>query len=91
MRESKVYTLLFKKSVLKDLRNLPLAVIELLRREIDKLKQNPFPPTAKKLQGYKSIYRLRVADYRIIYEVGKEVRIITVIKIGHRKSVYRRV
>lgn len=49
----------------------------------------PRPNGVKKLQGDDNSYRLRVGDYRVIYEVVDNVLIVTVIKIGHRSDIYK--
>ncbi len=59
-------------------------IIQALRR----LSKDPFPHGAHKLEG-SEYYRLRVGDYRIIYEVHENKLLILVIRIGHRKDVYR--
>lgn len=56
---------------------------------IKELAINPMPTGVKKLQGKINQYRVRVADYRIIYEVHGGEMIILVVKIAHRQSVYR--
>lgn len=53
------------------------------------MARNPFPGGVKKLQGEEKIYRVRVGDYRIIYEVQSAVLVVLVLKIGHRREVYR--
>jgi len=53
------------------------------------LEVNPRPHGSKKLSGTKSTYRVRVADYRIIYEIEDRRVIVTVLKIAHRREVYR--
>jgi mRNA interferase RelE/StbE len=55
---------------------------------ISRLAENPFPPGARKLSG-RSRYRLRSGRYRILYEISDAQREIVVIKVGHRKDVYR--
>ncbi|MEW5988529.1 MAG: type II toxin-antitoxin system RelE/ParE family toxin [Chloroflexota bacterium] len=62
------------------------------RRISDTLRQlteNPRPPGAKKLTGSKSDWRVRVGDYRILYEVDDTAAHITVWRIAHRREVYR--
>jgi mRNA interferase RelE/StbE len=56
------------------------------------LAHSPFAPQlgVKKLRGTHDLYRMRVGDYRILYEVRSEIVTIVVIKIGHRREVYRR-
>ncbi|MBI5360260.1 MAG: type II toxin-antitoxin system RelE/ParE family toxin [Planctomycetes bacterium] len=53
------------------------------------LKNNPFPIQAIKLSGTDRLYRLKVGDYRIIYEVNIHIRAVTVHYIRHRREVYR--
>ncbi len=59
-----------------------------LVKAIESLKHNPFPQNSKKLKGNVG-YRLRIGDYRILYELENSRLIIIVIKIGHRSEVYR--
>ena len=56
---------------------------------IDALADTPRPSGAKKLQGEKGTWRVRVGDYRILYEVVDERVIVLVVKVGHRREVYR--
>ncbi len=60
-----------------------------LKHRIDNLADNPFPRGVKKLSAEENFYRLRVGDYRIIYQVKGKVLLILILKIGHRKNVYR--
>lgn len=52
------------------------------------LSENPIPPKAKKLSG-RDVYRIRVGDFRILYEIHKNILIVLVIDIGHRREIYR--
>jgi mRNA interferase RelE/StbE len=52
------------------------------------LADNPIPPKAKKLSG-RDGYRIRVGDYRIIYEIQKNILVVLIIDIGHRREIYR--
>jgi mRNA interferase RelE/StbE len=61
-----------------------------IMERIHKLARNPRPPGSKKLKGPFERYRLRQGDYRILYEIRHEVLIVTVVKVGNRKDVYRR-
>ena len=58
-------------------------------RTIQSLAQMPYPKGCRKLRGYKSIYRIREGNYRVIYSVETKRLLIVVIKVGHRKDVYR--
>jgi mRNA interferase RelE/StbE len=56
---------------------------------VDDLEDNPRPPGCKKLKGIDDTYRIRVGDYRIVYEIHDTVLIVLVIRIAHRGKVYR--
>lgn len=56
---------------------------------IDALADDPRPRGVEKLRGSESTYRVRVGDYRILYEIADRALIVTVIKVGHRRDVYR--
>ncbi len=56
---------------------------------IDALGRDPRPPISRKLVGSDDLYRIRVGDYRVIYRIEDRVVLITVIRIGHRRDVYR--
>jgi mRNA interferase RelE/StbE len=83
------YSLNFKPSVEKDLRRLSKDVIARLLAHAEALKLEPFPRQAIKLSGAKGLYRIRVGDYRIVYEVDTKAKVITVHYIRHRREVYR--
>jgi mRNA interferase RelE/StbE len=53
------------------------------------LEQNPRPPGVVKLSGRENQWRLRVGDYRILYEIDDEAKLVTVLRIAHRRQVYR--
>ena len=56
---------------------------------IDELEKNPRPPGVKKLEGEDNIWRIRVGDYRILYEIHDRKLLILVVDVGHRSDVYR--
>jgi mRNA interferase RelE/StbE len=56
---------------------------------IDALALDPRPPASKKLPGGEDLYRIRVGDYRVIYQVQARIVVVTVIRIGHRRDIYR--
>ena len=60
-----------------------------LRAALDLLSDNPRPPNCVAMQGEDSVYRVRVGDYRIVYEVLDNVLLVHVVRIGHRREVYR--
>ncbi len=53
------------------------------------LASQPRPPGCDKLVGQGNLYRIRVGDYRVVYQVRDEVLLVLVVKIGHRREVYR--
>ncbi|MGZ8422490.1 MAG: type II toxin-antitoxin system RelE family toxin [Nitrospira sp.] len=83
------YSLRFKPSVERDLQSIPRPIVSRLLARIDRLPTDPFPTQSRKLQGAERLYRLRVGDYRIVYEVDSEALSITIHHIRHRRDVYR--
>lgn len=59
-------------------------------KKIDNLVKNPRPQGVEKLSGEENIYRVRSGDYRIIYQIEDKILHILVLKVGHRKEVYRK-
>ena len=83
------FTITFKPSVEKDLRGLPKTVIADILERISKLDANPSAPPAKKLSGTERMYRLRVGEYRVVFEVDKAHKTVVIHYIRHRREVYR--
>jgi mRNA interferase RelE/StbE len=83
------YRLIFKESVAKDLRSIPRQDVARLLDRMRKLEAEPRPRGCEKLSAQER-YRVRQGVYRIIYEIADEVLVVTVVKVGHRKSIYRR-
>jgi len=79
------YQIELKPAAIKGLRGLPKSIQKQIASKINSLANNPLPPKAKKLAGAEKIYRVRVGDYRILYQIQKRVLVIT---IGHRKEIY---
>ena len=73
----------------KALNKLPRQNLIKILEVIEKLEQDPFPHGYKKLSGQDGVYRIRVGDYRIIYELHGKILLIIVLKIGHRKDIYK--
>ncbi len=83
------YKLVFRKSVSKDFRPIPNKDVTRILQRIEELQEEPRPIGSEKLSGQER-YRIRPGAYRIIYEVADELLIVTVVKVGHRKHVYKR-
>ncbi|MFO8148113.1 MAG: type II toxin-antitoxin system RelE/ParE family toxin [Gillisia sp.] len=82
------YKIFFKKSVWKDFKAIPDKDLNKILQSIESLGEDPRQPGSKKLSGQER-YRFRVGLYRIIYSIQDEKLIICVVKVGHRKDVYR--
>jgi mRNA interferase RelE/StbE len=83
------YTIEYKKSVEKELRKLPPTQLKSIVAKILALATNPRPEGSVKLRGSSDLFRIRNADYRVIYQVQDKKLILLVIKVGHRREVYR--
>ena len=84
------YSVEFRPAVLKSLKRLPKKDLRRIRKRIDDLAEN-LPDTAtSKMKGNNSFHKIRSGDYRIIYEIHDDRLVILVVKIGHRKDVYKR-
>jgi mRNA interferase RelE/StbE len=82
------YKVIFTKSVKKDFRKIPKLEAFKILNEIEELAKNPRSSKTKKLKGEK-LYRLRVGNYRVIYDIQDNLMLIIVVKLGHRSDIYR--
>ena len=82
------FRLVFKKSVAKDLRDLPKKDVSRILKCFDVLAEDPHGQGCEKLTG-QDRYRVRQGSYRIIYEIQDDVLVVVVVKVGHRRDVYR--
>lgn len=87
--KSLVYKIAFSHLAEKQLNSIPKADLKKIVNRIEKLKINPFPEGSEKLSEIEGCYRIRQGDYRIIYTVKNGELIILILKIGHRREVYR--
>ena len=83
------YSLRIKRSAEKELKKLPAGDLRRVVDRIHDLAQQPRPSGCEKLSGEAERYRVRQGDYRIVYGIDDAVRLIEVVKIGHRRDVYR--
>lgn len=86
-----VYRIEFTRSAKAEFEQLPQKVQDRVLEALTFLSQNPFSDMLriKKLKGMGNLYRIRIGDYRILYEVRSDVLVVLIIKIGHRREVYR--
>lgn len=82
------YEVLIKRSAAKELEALPTKDRRRIATKIQALANDPRPPQVEKLSGEEK-YRLRQGDYRVLYAIDDAARQVTVVKIGHRRDVYR--
>jgi len=82
------YKVFFKKSVWKDLESIPKNDLTKILKRIEMLGNNPRPSGCEKLTGQER-YRLRQGKYRILYSIQDDELTVWVVKVGHRKEVYR--
>ncbi|MCX6360884.1 MAG: type II toxin-antitoxin system RelE/ParE family toxin [Armatimonadetes bacterium] len=82
------YELRVKPSVSRDLKGVPRTDLLRLLARMEALRDDPRPPACEKLATAER-YRVRQGDYRVRYEVADESRTVTVVKVGHRRDVYR--
>ena len=82
------YKLFFKKSVQKDLNTIPKEALKRILRRIEGVAENPRPAGCEKLTG-RERYRLRQGRYRILYSIQEDELTVWVVKVGHRKDIYR--
>jgi len=83
-----LYKIFFRKSVEKDLEVIPKNDLKKIIKRIGVLTEDPRPHGSEKLTGQER-YRLRQGRYRIVYSIQDTELIISVVKVGHRKDIYR--
>lgn len=83
------YEIEISRTAEKQLGRLPRADQERVARTMLALADDPFPRGARKLSGYDDVFRVRAGRYRILYSVSEGALIIVVLKVGHRREVYR--
>jgi len=82
------YSIYILRRAQRELAQLPKEAYERVRDAIHAFGQNPRPPGCLKLTG-RDGWRIRVGDYRVIYEIDDEQRTVTILHIGHRRDIYR--
>ena len=82
------YKIEIKRSAAKEIKRLPPKGLKSVLKKIKALTNDPGPPDTKKLSGQEK-YRIRCGNYRILYAIGDDVLIIYIVKVGHRRDVYR--
>lgn len=82
------YKLEWRRSTKKDLKRISRGEILKIVAAVETLSDEPRPAGSTKLSGSEFTYRIRIGNYRVIYEIHDEIILIEVVKVGHRKDVY---
>ncbi|MEH2172925.1 type II toxin-antitoxin system RelE family toxin [Nostoc sp.] len=77
------------RGALKQLKKIPSELQERIQIKIDDLATEPRPNGVKKLKGKENAYRIRVSDYRVIYDIFDDLLVVNVVEVGHRKNIYK--
>lgn len=85
------YTLDLAPAAVRDLKRLPRNVQPVVSAAISDLAADPRPRGCEKIEGSQDLYRIRSGDYRIIYEISDNIITVLVLRIGHRRDIYRRI
>jgi mRNA interferase RelE/StbE len=83
------YRIEWKASALREIKRIDRQDVPRIVAAVGALSANPFPAGVRKLQGTENTYRMRVGDYRILYEVYRGSVYIQIIRVRHRKDAYR--
>ena len=83
------YGIIITKSAEKEFQALTKPEQRAIDARIQELAKDPRPPGAAKIRGFQDIYRIRAGDYRIVYRIQDDELIVLIIRIGHRRDVYR--
>jgi mRNA interferase RelE/StbE len=84
-----MYRVLLERAVEKDLARLSSELHDCVIAAIQALATNPRPPGCRKLTGSKHDWRIRLGDYRVIYEIADAIRVVRINRVRHRREVYR--
>ncbi|MBD2139447.1 type II toxin-antitoxin system RelE/ParE family toxin [Anabaena sp. FACHB-1237] len=84
------YEIIITKSIQKQLDNLPNNIQERVYDKISQLAEEPRPDGVVKLKGYDNEYRVRIGDYRLVYEIQDEKLIVLLLQCKHRRDVYKK-
>lgn len=84
-----MYEILLERAAEKDLNRLPPEVFHRVISHIKKLADNQRPPGSRKITGSQNSWRIRIGDYRVIYDIDDKRKTVSVMFIRHRKDAYR--
>ena len=84
------YSIEFRPAVLKNLKQFPKRDLVRIKKKIEELGSNLLALNTTKMKGDNSFHKVRSGNYRIIYEIHDDSLVILVVKVGHRKDVYKK-
>ena len=84
-----MYEVLLERRAERDLKKLPGKVFHRIIPRLKALSDNPKPSGCRKITGSKSDWRIRIGDYRVIYEIDERAKTVKVMRVRHRKDAYR--
>jgi len=85
-----VYEVYLERAAENDLKRLPITTFHRIIPQIRILAENPRPSGCRKLTGSKNDWRIRVGDYRVLYEIDEKARAVRIMRVRHSREVYRR-
>ena len=83
------YRIEWKSSALRELKRIDRQAVPRIVKAVETLADDPFPAGARRLQAAQHTYRLRVGEYRVVYEVLRAGLAVVVIRVRHRRDAYR--
>lgn len=84
------YRIEWRRATKKDLRRIDREAVKRIVSAVEELATNPYPPGCQKLAGSDFAFRIRIGDYRVLYEVFDGMLVVEVVRVGHRREVYRK-
>jgi mRNA interferase RelE/StbE len=84
------YSVEFRPAVLKSMKRLPKKDLRRIKKKIDGLAENLPDPATTKMKGNNTFHRVRYGHYRIVYQIFEDQLVILVVKVGHRRDIYKR-
>ena len=85
-----MYEVYLEKAAENDLKRLPTTTFYRIIPHIKALAENPRPSSCRKLTGSKNDWRIRIGDHRVLYEIDEKARAVRILRVRHRREVYRR-
>jgi mRNA interferase RelE/StbE len=83
------YELYIERHAEKDLKKLPESLFSVIVENINNLSNNPHPPNSKKIKGSPSDWRIRIGNYRVLYEINNATKEIIIMRVKHRRDANR--